>query len=180
MSEAAPAEPGWVARWAGRAGRLVRELLVLAVLLGVSLGVFGWLRAPDLPAAAPPFRLTQLDGRTLELEALRGRVVVLNFWATWCGPCLAEIPTLQAFAEAHPDVEVVGVAVDEPGPVRARVERSAITYTMVIADRPTVEAYGVTTFPTTVVVDPEGRVRGAHTGLMLRIHLEALAAWAAW
>ncbi len=169
---ALPPEPP--ARWKG----WLREALLLVAMVVVALGVFGWLRGPKLPDQAPEFQLVDLDGGPVTLSGLKGRTVVINFWATWCTPCLAELPTLNAFAEAHPEITVVGIAVDEPGPVRARVARSQLQYPVVLGDRATVEAYGVTSFPTTVVVDAEGQVRWSHTGLLLRPHLEAIAWWA--
>lgn len=172
--ETTPAKPSW----SGRLVRFARELVVLGVLLLVSLGLFGWLRGPVVPDVAPAFTLSDLAGKPVTLAELKGRRVVLNFWATWCAPCLAELPMLKAFAAAHPELTVVGVAVDEPGPVRARVARSELAYPVVIGTREVVEAYGVQSFPTTVVVDEEGRVRWTHTGMMLRPHLEAMVWWA--
>lgn len=164
--------------WRQRVTSWARELVVLLVLGSVAVGVFGWLRGPKLPDAAPAFTLSDLSGGKLSLDQLRGKVVVVNFWATWCTPCLAELPMLTNFAEAHPDMVVVGVAVDEPGPVRARVERSQIRYPVVIGTQAVVDAYGVSAFPTTVVVDAEGQVRWSHTGLLFRPHLEAITWWA--
>ncbi len=147
--------------------------LVLVAFLGV-LGMvgFGWARAPSLPDEAPPFTLSDLDGQPLSLEDLRGRTVVLNFWATWCGPCRVEAPTFSAFAEAHPDVAVIGVVADgPPAKVRKVASDLGITYPVVMGDRAVFEAYGVDTYPTTVVVTADGGVRWAHTGIMLRPHL---------
>ena len=134
------------------------------------------MRAPNLPDRAPPFELVGLDGASVRLADFRGRTVVLNFWATWCGPCRLEAPTFAAFARAHPEITVLGVVADGPAAkVRAAARELGITYPVVLGDAATFGAYGVTTYPTTVVVGPDGEVRSAHTGLMVRPQL----AWAA-
>jgi thiol-disulfide isomerase/thioredoxin len=168
-------EPDAKPTWGRRLLGLVRELLVLAAVFVVGLVVFGWLRAPSLPDEAPTFTLPTVGGGSLALTDLRGRPTVLNFWATWCGPCRVELPTLVAFSEAHPELTVVGVAVDDPAAVARMVTQSGISYPIVIADHATVEAYGVSTFPTTVVLDADGRVVTAHTGIVIRPQLEVLA-----
>ncbi|MDP2310078.1 MAG: TlpA disulfide reductase family protein [Pseudomonadota bacterium] len=155
-----------------RAGRLVRELAItLGALLLLWVG-FGWLRAPDLPRMAPDFDLADLDGGRHTLADLRGQTVVLNFWATWCGPCRMEVPGLSAFARAHPDIPVLGIAVDgEAGALRKAAAELGLDYLVLRADVATRTAYGVSTLPTTVIVRPDGTVRSAHTGLMLQPHL---------
>ena len=166
-----PPEPPGRARWG-----IARDMALGVLLLAVALGVVGRLRSPGLPEEAPGFSLPTLDGATVALSELRGRTVVLNFWATWCGPCRVEIPTFSSFVDAHPDIAVLGVAVDgKPEALRQAAASLGITYPVLLADRPTLSAYRVSTLPMTVIVDPEGRVSATHTGLMLRPHL----AWAA-
>lgn len=136
------------------------------------MGLAGYLRAPDLPEAAPDFELQDLDGNPVRLSDFEGQTVVLNFWATWCGPCRAEAPSFSAFAEAHPDVPVLGLVADgPPNKVRAVADDLGIRYRVISADPETLRAYGVSIFPTTVVVNPDGSVRWAHAGLMFRPHL---------
>lgn len=152
--------------------KLLRDLVIGAVLLAVALPVVGWLRAPDLPEVAPSFALQDLNGKTVRLEDYRGKVVVVNFWATWCGPCRAEIPTFSAFAERNPDIPVLGIAVDgTPAQLRAAQKKMGITYPILIGDKATTAAYGASTLPTTIIVDEEGKISSAHTGLMLPPHL---------
>lgn len=131
---------------------------------------------PDLPSQAPGFHLPDLDGGTLSLESLQGRVVVLNFWATWCGPCAAEIPEFSAFAAAHPEVSVIGVSVDDlsPDALRPLASRLGITYPVVLADGPTQRRWDVSTLPTTIVVGPDGAVWRSHVGTLNREGLERL------
>lgn len=156
--------------------RLVRDALS-TIALGLVLLVFvGWLRAPDLPDRAPDFTLRDLDGQAVSLSSFAGKTVVVNFWATWCGPCRLEAPTLSAFAAAHPDVVVLGVVEDDELPrLRAAVDALGITYPVVRGTRDVFGHYQISTFPTTVFVAPDGEVRWIHTGLLTRPQL----AWTA-
>ena len=113
---------------------------------------------------APAFELERLDGEgKLSLASLRGKPVVLNFWASWCGPCKDEAPLLQAAYEKWrgQGVAFVGIDVqDFRGDARAFVERYGITYPNVYDGKgSTVGRYGVTGFPETYFVDAQGRVR---------------------
>ena len=152
-----------LARW----GRTLAEWgLTLLAIGAVWLGV-GWLRAPDLPDQAPDFTLAALDGSTVTLSDLRGQTVVLNFWATWCGPCRVEIPAFSAFAQDHPEVPVLGIAVDgTPAELRQAAAKLGIDYPVLVADGAVQAAYQVETLPTTVVINPDGSVRTAHAGIM--------------
>jgi thiol-disulfide isomerase/thioredoxin len=142
------------------AGTLVAVALVMQVV--------GWLRAPALPDEAPGFALPDLDGRQVRLADLRGRPVLLNFWATWCGPCRLEAPAFSRFAATNEDFAVLGIAADGPAPrLRRARDELGITYTVLQGDAATLRAYNVGSFPTTVLVGPDGRVAGAHVGLML-------------
>ncbi len=152
--------------------RLLRELAIFAVLALVALGVAGRLRAPDLPPEAPGFTLLDLDGAPVRLADYAGRPVVLNFWATWCMPCRLEAPSFDAFARANPDIPVLGIAADgTPDALRVAADELGMSYRILRGDRVTQEAYGVTVYPTTVVVDSDGRVATSHVGLMLGPHL---------
>ncbi len=158
--------------WPRRVLRFAREAAVWGVLALVALAVVGRLRAPDLPERAPGFALPDLDGGMVRLEALRGRPVVLNFWATWCPPCRVEIPAFSRLAARRPDVVVLGIAADgTPETLRAAGADLGATYPILRGTPEVFGAYGVTTYPTTVVLDAEGRIVHAHTGLMLDPHL---------
>jgi len=157
--------------WVGSAASWVGTLILIAALMVVA----GRLRAPDLEGAAPPFALTALDGSEVTLSSLHDQTVVLNFWATWCGPCRLEMPMLARWSRAHPDVAVLGIAVDDQiGPVRAFVRDRDVPYPVLWDDARVQAAYEVTTLPTTVVIGPDGRVSGAHTGLVLGPELDLL------
>jgi cytochrome c biogenesis protein CcmG/thiol:disulfide interchange protein DsbE len=140
---------------AGLFGLLARQVVASARGNGLSAA----LAAGEKPAA-PAFELPALDGGTLALAELRGRPVVLNFWASWCTPCKSEAPRLQALADRHPELVVVGInAQDLEGDARRFVSRFDLRYRNVhdrgggvLAD------FGVTGFPETWFVDRQGRL----------------------
>ena len=145
----------------------------ILVFVGVGL-VWGWVQPkPVLPENAPAFVLPDIDGREHRLEDYLGRTVVLNFWATWCGPCRREIPEFSAFSRENPDVTVLGIATDQSvGKLRAAREQMGISYPVLVIDAETKSAYDISTLPTTVVVDPQGRVQHVKVGAMSRRQLD--------
>ncbi|MGM0575003.1 MAG: TlpA family protein disulfide reductase [Myxococcota bacterium] len=150
-----------------RVARTVASWVLTLAAAAVLFHVVGSLRAPDLPEA-PGFDLQDLEGGTVRLEDLRGKPVILNFWAPWCGPCRLEAPAFSRFAADHPDFAVVGVS--DPSPeadIRAAVEDLGIDYRVLVGDAAALAAWGVDTFPTTFVLDAEGRIVTSHSGLML-------------
>ncbi|HDQ70971.1 MAG TPA: redoxin domain-containing protein, partial [Chloroflexi bacterium] len=119
---------------------------------------------------APTFSLEQLDGSPLALADLRGKIVVVNFWATWCAPCEDELPDFQAVWEAYHEqgVTFVGLAVQrELDDVRAMTTRFGVGYPVGL-DRTgeIAESYGISGVPETFVVDAEGRIVYVHVGPM--------------
>ncbi len=144
----------------------------LLLLVVVVIGMAGFLRNqagdPHDSTVAPDFELTLFDGSTFHLADSRGKVVVLNFWASWCDPCRAEMPALQAAAvTAGDDVVFVGVAAknDNAGDARAFAEEFGITYPVGqdtggdnAAYGPIQLAYNVIGFPATFIIDPDGNV----------------------
>lgn len=120
-------------------------------------------------AKAPDFSLPNLKGETVRLKDFRGKVVILDFWATWCGPCRMEIPHFQELTKRHGErgLVVVSVAMDEPGAevVKPFVRKNGITYVVLIGDAYTANRYGgVNALPTTFVIDREGRVNKKYVG----------------
>src|SRR5262249_4542112 len=128
------------------------------------------IRFSDKPVAMPAFSLQDFSGRPLSPETLKGKVVLINFWATWCGPCREEIPELIALQEHYKDqVVVVGLSVDEKpaAEVKAFADAQGINYPVAIADLPLQKAFGgVTAVPATFVVNPDGGIVQRHVGLL--------------
>jgi peroxiredoxin len=126
---------------------------------------------------APNFSLKTHDGKVVDLGKLKGKVVVVNFWATWCGPCRQEIP---GFIDTYKNlrtkgVEFVGISLDEGGwdVVQPYVTKSNIPYPVVIGDQSLSEAYGgVNAIPTTFIITKDGNIAGKHVGYMSKEQLE--------
>jgi len=122
------------------------------------------------PATTPPFTLRDLDGRELSSASMRGKVVIMNFWATWCGPCRAEIPDLVALQEKYRDqVVVVGVSEDEAGPdvVRQFAARFNVNYPIVMKTPELAKMFpGISALPTSFILDRESRIVQKHVGML--------------
>lgn len=125
--------------------------------------------APVVGAPAPSFDLETPGGQRVRLADLRGKVAVLNFWATWCAPCRLEMPDLEARAVADPDrLAVVGINFDESAAeVEAFRKEVGVTFPLVLDPGGKVQRlYRVLGYPTTFFLDEEGIIRIQHIGLM--------------
>lgn len=128
------------------------------------------LPAPGGPA--PAYAAMELGGGTLELAELRGKVVLLNVWATWCAPCVREMPALQRLYErlAPEGLEVIAVSVDPPfdlenGHVQQFVNDLGLTFRILHDATGRIErSFGITGYPTTIVIDREGSIRWKEMG----------------
>jgi len=148
--------------------RFLSDWTLALVASAVIVVTLGWLsRSSSMPEEAPDFSIETLDGEEFSLSAHRGQVVVVNFWATWCGPCLGEIPHFSRFADAHPDVKIIGIAVKSPSKeVEKKNEEMGISYEVALASPkdPILDDYEMnksrTVFPTTFVIDAEGNIIG--------------------
>jgi peroxiredoxin len=123
---------------------------------------------------APEFAIKTLDGQDLKLADYRGRYVLLDFWASWCAPCLAEMPNIQSVYDQFakdPRLLLVGVSIDErPGDAARLVKSLKLPWIQGISgpDSPVVSAYGATAIPATYLIGPDGKIlakdlRGAKT-----------------
>jgi cytochrome c biogenesis protein CcmG/thiol:disulfide interchange protein DsbE len=141
-------------------------------------GLPGRLIAEPSRLMAPGFSLPDRSGRAISLADHRGRVVLLNFWATWCSPCKREVPWLIDFQKAYASrgFTVLGLSLDEDGwtSVASYMDTEAINYPVAIATEEVVNHYGgVGAVPMTFLIDREGRVAASHVGLLNRDDVEA-------
>lgn len=137
-------------------------------------------RATERPESvlAPRFNLERLDGAWLTLESLRGQIVIVDFWATWCLPCKVQIPELNRYISslneaAREEVVLLGVSVDVEGRdvVADYVQRVTMSYPVLLGDEALARRYGAPGFPTLAVIDAQGRLASMHVGLIDRAAL---------
>lgn len=173
-------------------------VLAAGVLLGAALGWVAFFGLPartaDVPAPtrnpaaaispggftlgspAPSFELQTANGDPVQLEQLRGSVVLLNFWATWCAPCRIEMPLLQSVSDqyAGDGLLVLGINFDETAEqVQEYAAELALKFPLLLDPGGAVQAlYGVRGYPTTVLVDREGNLAVYHIGVLTPIQLD--------
>jgi thiol-disulfide isomerase/thioredoxin len=147
-------------------------LLVLAAALALASAHAG---SPSRPPA-PDFRLQDDSGGTLRLSQLRGKIVVLNFWATWCAPCRAEMPVLSRIHKqfASQGLAVVGIAADQRGwaAVKPFLAANPVQYPVLLSTPRVARAYGgLKVLPYTVFVDRQGRIVATHSAALTEAQL---------
>lgn len=123
----------------------------------------GEARGQEPRAAAQDFKRTDLNGTPLTLSSFRGKVVLLDFWATWCPPCVEEIPQFKELHATYKDkgLQVIGISMDVGGPeaVKSFVKSNGISYSIAMGDEYIARAYGgVVGLPTTFLIDKKGRI----------------------
>lgn len=130
----------------------------------------------SLQACSADFRLEDMQGRALSLSDYRGKWVLVNFWATWCPPCLAEISELKALAASHKDIVVIGIAMEygSPGIVADFVRKHRIGYPIVLGNRKIVSQIGeLDVLPTSYLYSPTGEQVSVQRGELTRAGVEA-------
>lgn len=119
---------------------------------------------------APDFTLKDLEGNEVSLSDYKGEVVLLNFWATWCGPCKIEMPWFVEFQRQYKDKGFTVLAVsldDDIDPVAPFVEKYELNFPVVWGDNETADKFGgVAALPTTLIINREGEIVDSHTGLV--------------
>ncbi|MEK6757058.1 MAG: TlpA disulfide reductase family protein [Bacteroidota bacterium] len=153
--------------------RIFIPYLVLA--LGIALVN---LAAAQSKQKAPNFVLKSADGKTYELSKMKGNVVVVNFWATWCGPCRIEIPDFIEIYKKYKDkgVEIIGLSLDKGGwdDVLPFLKTNTINYPIVLGSQKLASEFGDVRFiPTTFFVDKNGYIVDRHVGAMSKSQLES-------
>jgi len=161
---------------------LIRPLLFAAVVVGTFTGVKVFQNKAEVRPEkdrklAPNFSLQDATGKTVKLSEYRGKVVLLNFWATWCGPCKIEIPWFIDFQQQYKDRDfaVLGLSMDDDGwkSVKPYVEQKKINYRVMIATEELANLYGgVDSLPTTFMIDRAGRIAATHEGLVSKSEYE--------
>lgn len=149
---------------------MIRTLLLLLLFSASIAPAFAWSERPrEQPAGsletgrtAPDFTLKSLDGDSVSLSQFRGKVVFLNFWASWCPPCRAEMPAMNRLNEVFSDRDFVMLAVNteqDKGAVEDFLSRHPHDFTVLLDPRGTVQnLYQVFRFPETFLIDKEGRI----------------------
>jgi len=143
--------------------RVMKTVSAVACAVVASVALGGSVQGP-----APGFSLPTMDGQSLALEDLKGQVVMINFWATWCGPCRKEMPLLDALYKRYSKLgfTLVGVNVEEDSSgAGGYLEETPVTFPILFDSQNKVsELYDVNAMPTTVLVDRQGNMRFLHKG----------------
>ena len=159
--------------------RTTKALTILSLGILAVVFTFNFLIARVDNQAAPEFTLIALDGTEVTLADFKGKVLFLNFWATWCPPCRQEIPGfLEMYDKYKSDgMEILGVSLDRQGPdvVKAFAEKMKITYPLAIANMEIMQAYQPGQYiPATIIIDREGNLHEKHVGYMDKSQVEKM------
>ena len=149
---------------------MIRKSLVLLITALALAGacVSGEKKGGGAAQSAPDFTLQDLDGRNVTLSGLKGKVVLIDFWATWCPPCRASIPSVEKLHKAYAarGLVVLGISLDggDWDSVKAFREEAGITYPILKGTDEVAQEYGARIIPTFIIVDKEGTIRKHYVG----------------
>jgi len=134
--------------------------------------------APGPSIHSPAWKLMDVEGMPVRSSDFSGKVVIINFWATWCGPCRMEIPSFIGLQKQYTDkgLVVVGVSLDQDGAsvVKSFADKTGINYAVVLGDEAIVNAFGgVDAIPTTFIIDRNGQITGKHVGYVEKEEIES-------
>jgi len=130
-------------------------------------------------SAAPDFTLPDINGVNVKLSDLKGKVVALNFWATWCGPCRKEIPDFIELQNIYgkEGLQFVGIALDDGGAsvIKPFAEKLKMNYPVLVGNETVTAAYGgMNAIPVTILIDKKGNLRGKFVGMRTKAVMESL------
>jgi peroxiredoxin len=152
----------------GRRPRWRRWIVQLLIIVGILAGIQLWQKRGLLSPGvqAPGFDLRSLDGQQVTLVDYRGKTVLLQFWATWCGVCKADVPSIKSLNEAlSGDEALLSIAVDsDPEAVRRFVKEEGIRYPVLLGTRKVMAAYEIEQLPTAYVIDAAGEIASRDVG----------------
>lgn len=163
-------------------GIAVISILVFTGVIPLFTSVAGQ-SAPEQPPTAnlessgillPEIALTDLDGTEILPSSYRGNIVVMNFWATWCGPCVQEMPLFQEYQDRYPEIIILGVNQEEsPQKVQEFLDEIQLDYRFLLDSKGAMgREFHITFLPTTIIADEAGEVRFRHYGIISREQLD--------
>ena len=150
--------------------RMFSGMALALVYLVSAPGVSAALTAPNLRKPAPSFALSDAKGVPIRLSDYKGQVVLLDFWATWCGGCKVEIPWYTEFQNKYKTrgLAVIGVSMDEDGwkSVKPFLEKTKLNYPIVIGNQELANSMALEAMPMTLLIDQIGKIAASHVGLV--------------
>jgi peroxiredoxin len=154
---------------------------LVLMMAGIAAGAEPTVRAAIQTAKdrkpAPAFVLTDASGKSVQLLDYRGKIVLLNFWATWCHGCVTEMPWFAEFEKTYgnQDFAVLGVSMDEGGwgIVKPFIEKTRVNYRVLLSDDQTAKKYSIQNMPDTYLIDREGRIAATYVGVVDRENIES-------